>query len=313
MTSIDQFKEEFIHCLQDKLGADKYEVIVREVIKSNDIKLTGISVKDLNQESNISPTMYIESIYDDYNGSNVEELADEIIHMLDNVTLDSDIDLFKLTDSDFIKHNSFLRVINAEKNYKYLLDKPYQAVEGFDDLVAIAVIEVDLKKPGEKGSVAITDQLLDATGLDKDKLFGCAKMNSQYSQPVSIMNINDVLKMLTDENSEDYLNNDVSFYVLSNISNVNGASVITYDGIMEQIHEKIGENFTIIPSSIHEVLILGDSTGTSSDYIREMVSIVNSTCVAPKDFLSNNIYHYDGAEKTVTMISQPETDLSVEK
>ena len=62
----------------------------------------------------------------------------------------------------------------------------------------------------------------------------------------------------------------------------------------------------IIPSSLHEVLILEvkDRDRDDKDYatIRYMVKEVNSSCVEPRDRLSDNIYRYSWENGEISII-----------
>ena len=62
-------------------------------------------------------------------------------------------------------------------------------------------------------------------------------------------------------------------------------------------------NLYIIPSSIHEVILLPDS-GKEPDAtaLKEMIREVNSTQVAPEEILSDNLYYYDATDKRVKIV-----------
>ena len=87
-----------------------------------------------------------------------------------------------------------------------------------------------------------------------------------------------------------------AMYVLTNVGKYNGAAAILDEKLMEQISEKFQEGFYIIPSSIHETLIVPKSQPLTITYLENMVSEINATEVSPEEMLSNHIYEYD-AEK----------------
>lgn len=76
-----------------------------------------------------------------------------------------------------------------------------------------------------------------------------------------------------------------------------GASVIQYPGFMEQAAEKIGGDFFVLPSSIHEVLLIPDDGSADYHELAAMVQTINETQVAPAERLSDNVYHYDKEDK----------------
>lgn len=80
---------------------------------------------------------------------------------------------------------------------------------------------------------------------------------------------------------------------LTTTEQLNGAGVIFCDRVLQKIHEKMGDYY-ILPSSIHEVLIVPATCGLDRDKLKEMVCTVNRDQVAPEDQLSDEVYFYDG-------------------
>ena len=76
-----------------------------------------------------------------------------------------------------------------------------------------------------------------------------------------------------------------------------GAAVIQYPGFMEQAAEQIGGDFFVLPSSIHEVLLIPDDGKADFHELAAMVQSINETQVAPADRLSDNVYHYDKTDR----------------
>ena len=79
-----------------------------------------------------------------------------------------------------------------------------------------------------------------------------------------------------------------------------GASVLFYPGVQEKIAEAMGEGYTVLPSSVHEVLIVPDSLSPGQMELAEMVRSVNKNVLDPKEVLSDNIYHYDRERKELS-------------
>ena len=89
----------------------------------------------------------------------------------------------------------------------------------------------------------------------------------------------------------------VPLTVVTNEMKVNGASALFYPEVMDQLAEKIGGNFFILPSSVHESLVLPDDGSQSIGDLKAMVMEVNATQVDPVDRLSDDVYHYDAQDK----------------
>ena len=92
-------------------------------------------------------------------------------------------------------------------------------------------------------------------------------------------------------------------YLVSNEKMIFGASVILYPGMMESVAEKLDSNLLIIPSSIHEVLVLSDKLTTDWDYLRDMIHSVNKTEMVPQDILSDSLYYFDRETGKITIAS----------
>lgn len=86
-----------------------------------------------------------------------------------------------------------------------------------------------------------------------------------------------------------------TMYVLTNNTKVNGAAAILNDDIRQEIAEKVGD-FYMLPSSIHETLIIPKDAGMEFKELEQMVQEVNQTQVAPGERLSDHVYEYDAKE-----------------
>lgn len=136
----------------------------------------------------------------------------------------------------------------------------------------------------------VNKPIMSALGMDDINLImETAKKNSERLLPIFI---DKLANFILAETSNGDKNNNV--LVITNIETMFGASALFYDGIMEKLHHKIG-NYYVLPSSIHEVLIVPifDEQGLLNQ-LRDMVKSVNSFCVRADEFLSNNIYMFDG-------------------
>ena len=85
---------------------------------------------------------------------------------------------------------------------------------------------------------------------------------------------------------------DVPLWVLSNEQNVNGASAMGYENLLDKIAARLGTSFYVLPSSLHEVLIC-TSLEMPPAILRELVQMVNEDQVAESDFLSDEVFYYD--------------------
>ena len=84
-----------------------------------------------------------------------------------------------------------------------------------------------------------------------------------------------------------------TFFVVTNTDRIDGAGVIFYPEFMDNMGELLGNDFFILPSSIHEMLVLPDDGQVDAEMLRDMVKEVNATQVAPAERLTNDVYHFD--------------------
>ena len=90
---------------------------------------------------------------------------------------------------------------------------------------------------------------------------------------------------------------DEQMYVDTVPDKIHGAGVLAYQDFMDQAAERVGGSFYILPSSLHEVLLVPDNGQMNLQDLEAMVREVNATQVAPEDKLTDNVYHYDAEAK----------------
>jgi len=99
------------------------------------------------------------------------------------------------------------------------------------------------------------------------------------------------------------------FYIMTNKYQINGASVLLYHGLLDGLAEKLGTDLYVIPSSIHEFLILPVLPGTCIQDLNAMIHEVNSTQVEEEEILSDHAYFYSRSEKLLTSMSEERTTI----
>ena len=109
-------------------------------------------------------------------------------------------------------------------------------------------------------------------------------------------------------------------YVATVPDKISGAGVIAYQNFMDEAAERLGGDFFILPSSLHEVLLVRDDGEVNYRDLKAMVEEVNAMQVSPEEKLTDNVYHYDSkehvfelAEKFEARQKEKEADISSEK
>ena len=147
--------------------------------------------------------------------------------------------------------------------------------------------------PQENGTtkhLLVTNGALEAMGIDKETFLQDAIKASEQNYPAGMEQLSSFLFGMNDGVAS-------QLYVASMPDMAYGAGVILYPDFMEKAAEKIGGDFYVLPSSVHEVLLLRDDGVIPLKDLKEIVQSVNRTEVAYEDYLSDNVYHFDAAER----------------
>ena len=98
-----------------------------------------------------------------------------------------------------------------------------------------------------------------------------------------------------DDSSDGLFTQDDMMFILTSEQKLNGAANILDKAMMDMILDKFGSDFYLLPSSIHEWLVLPDS-GLNPAFLTSMVQEVNAGEVAIEERLSSHVYRYTASE-----------------
>lgn len=138
-----------------------------------------------------------------------------------------------------------------------------------------------------KRTVLVINRLLERYGITEDRLKADAKENAPGFQPAVIRPLSEMLEIPKNPEDKEVL------YVASNENMNRGAGVLAYPGFLEKAADRLEGDFFVLPSSIHEILLLVDTGSLAAKELQNLVSSVNRNEVEPEDRLSNHAYHYD--------------------
>lgn len=317
--SFDEFKDAVVANIKDYLP-DKYEeadIEIKQVLKNNDTMLDGITIRT--PDSNMSPTIYLNNFYEEYeNGKNFDSIVGDIadIHIANAV--DQDFNISMVTDLENAKDNIVPRLVNLEDNKELLSDRPYQVM---DDLAVTYCIQFGESEDGNM-SVGITNALMEIYGLTQEELHEIAVANLEEKMPPVLRSMNDVIKemMMPDvlsmtggnrEEAEQMISEMIppdegKMFVLTNENKVNGAAVILNEKAMDMVKEQIGDDFFVLPSSVHELLFVKKDECMELSDFENMVQEVNATQVSKEEKLSDHVYEYDSQNKELVRADRAE-------
>lgn len=124
--------------------------------------------------------------------------------------------------------------------------------------------------------------------IDFAKLKEIALKNTFKNNEPEIIRLDELLSLYMDEDSE----LDKQMYVITNKSRNFGATSLVYPGLLDSIYERVGGDYYILPSSIHECIALKASDDLDPGMLRSLVRKINYTEVEPEQILSDNVYIY---------------------
>ena len=306
----EDFKQEVVDRIKEFLP-EKYadaDVTIQTVVKNNDQRLDGLMVKV--EDSNIAPNIYLNEFFAQYeNGRSMDDILAAIADVRTQHEMAQDFDVNELTDFDSVKDRITCRLINAEQSAEYLVDKPHTMVADLAVTYHIALGK------GDSGiiSAPITNNLMKEYGVSVEELHQLALDNMDTLTPAHFKSMLETMvdmmlpRMLAMGMSKEEAKEAIAemyppmsvgaMYVLTNKEKFNGAAVLLNDNVMDYIVARLGEDFFILPSSVHEVLIVPKTDEINDrSKLEDMVMEVNSTQLAPEEFLSDHVYEYDARE-----------------
>lgn len=304
-------KTEFIENLLNDLRTLGYEFDQVEIIKQNDTKLKGYVVKS---KGALRQTFYLENYYNDYlNGDTVQDISSRIILGIERTKMDKDevINIF----SSFEDVKEFLRVglVSTELNDNFLKDKPFMKMGD------VTVVFYVCFREDEDGNIPIswiTNKLKDSWSINLCDLYSTAIRNSMREDKAVLTSIQDAMFKMTvgaPYQCMNLLSDDVpldpeDMYVLTNKSKNRGAAVILYEGVLSDVADRMCVDVLyIIPSSIHEVIVLGGlkcSEERVCTELEEMIRSINETEVLHEEILGNRPLIYRRKDDRICSMSE---------
>ena len=303
-------KELFVKALKEVLQNEGFYVTERDHQKINE-SYKCLAVKT-SREDFVECVVNVEGMHEAYmkdkmSFNDAVDLVKKAVHEQKAKNLELNELKTKIEDLNFVKDKLFIDVCNYDKNKDVLNNLVYRKVL---DLALVVRIELEKTDSGEFHVCTVSKGFLANYGVTEEELFKMAMKNSEKIRPLHIMNMNDfILPELKNNLPEDEMeytrevcNTEGMFnYIITNSNMCNGASSIFYPGVLDKIFKELGA-FFVIPSSIHEVLILQCKehyTDEDVSYFKHMISDVNNKCMLDKEILSDSLYMYDGTELKV--------------
>lgn len=284
---------QFVQAVESKMKEVVNEDIMLSIYtaeKNNGVKRQGITIAQ--HGVNISPTIYLEEYYEKYlNGCKVDRIAKDVLRLYHEVRLQKSWDEDKISSYEAIEDRIVYRLVNLEANSNLLKEVPYVA---YLDLAVIFYVMLEINEHGT-ACMLIRNEHLDMWKVTPDDIYNKAKENTWKLLPSEFHTMREMMEEYNKNDS--YMGMDILHVLTNKIRNF-GAATILYDGVLEMIGDFLDDNYFVLPSSIHEVIIVSETEAPwGGAGLSEMVKEINHTQVDEEDILSDTAYYYDREKK----------------
>jgi hypothetical protein len=293
---------------------DDYHIQVYKVTKNNSMILDSLVI--CRKERNSAPNIYLMPYYESYlAGTEIMEIVERICRVYDQYA--NIIEEEKINYSfDTMKQFIIYRLVSYERNRKLLSQIPH--VKYLD--LAITFHCVVRNNTEGIGTIRITNDHMETWKTSVDTLSFHAVQNTGVLFPSSLHSMEDMIMGLmpnqsmqsckSDDIYQNQLNQSVissptlpknKIYILTNQKGIHGASCILYENVLSKFASQIHSDYFILPSSIHEIILVPASSNRNKKVLEQMVQDVNRKHVAQDEILSDRVYYYSRAENAIIM------------
>lgn len=269
-------------------------VQITHVIKNNGCEYDGLVI--LRKGSMISPTIYLNGYYEQYcRGKSFESVYEGIkeLYLFNKDRLS--IDTKSFLSFEGVKDTIVFKLINYNANRKLLSLVPHKKIL---DLAMVFYCMIEKNDEGNTTAL-IYNSNMSHWNVKEEDVYRTAMNNTARILPASITEMSRLLETYDDYDKIENIGLDkedienCQLYVLTNDCRINGAACMLYENMLKDFADKIESNLYILPSSIHEVIILPKYAMFNKQELVNMVREVNSEGVAIDEVLSYTVYEYD--------------------
>ncbi len=312
MLSYAEFKDRVMNEFLDYLPS-KYkdcELKIHEVPKVNKV-LTGIVIapKKKSRKGTVMPIFYMERLYEQYleTGNFESMMANQAIYLEQSRSY-APKDLCGTKLEDYVDRIVF-QLVNPISNLELITRCPHR---DFEDLSIIYRAITATGKEGVSGFL-ITNELAESLKWNEEFLYEKALKNTRRVFPFMHLRIEDMMMKIIGENGSgesvsklfpdyDKMSAEDCVYVITNRSQFYGSSALLYPEVIGRVADKIGTDCYVLPSSLHEIIVLSAKTYSDRNKLVSIVCGTNAKHVREEERLSDSLYFFDIKERRVRRI-----------
>ena len=291
-----EFKRELRRLIKDELG--KEVQISFEVVEKNNGKREESIV--IHKQNGSQTLIGLSNLYESYSESGgTQYCLEQVLIALkrgEGVGVDE-----AFYNWERVKELISMRLVNLKWNKNRLKELAYKR---FFDLAVTFHVTIYQSEEGSM-SVIVSRKMIEHWEIGIDDLWESA-MNNLKEEEFQMYTLKEMIFLLkgwSQDGEEELLEDPLeTFYVLTNRNRVYGAVGMFRADMLSVLAEKFGEDLYIIPSSVHEVILVPVSYWNGAEGLKEMVKQVNETEVVREERLSNELYYYSREKGVVLMV-----------
>ena len=292
----ETFKKELLDHLRQILGEEK-KICFQSVEKNNGIREEAVVI--LEEGARIAPTIYLRGFFEDWKWGRktMEEISRKIL--LQNARQEKEVDfsLDSFENYEKARGHVYFKLINYERNKVLLTKIPYIP---YLDLAVVFYYRLE-KGKFQGATMLIHNCNLEAWKIDPRQLLEDAVMNTSRKLPYSLQGMDALIRELSGDEDQGLYTGEEIMYVLSNQEKCFGAAALLYPHLLSHISKIFRKNFYVLPSSVHECILVPDQGQYSRIELTRMVREVNQTQVEADEILSDQVYYYDRQQEKLMM------------
>ena len=293
-----EFIKELMTILSEELPQGAVPQLSR-VLKNNGLWLDCLTISSA--DSHISPAVYPAQYYEkNPEESSPRETAEEILNLYHKQRLGSLFDFTIFADLPRIRERIVFRLIHYGKNRELLETIPHIP---YLDLAIIFYVLLPGANDSSAATVLIRNEHLKPWKIRTSELLELAMTNTPRLLEKDLIEMDDMIReVFPSPETETYLKEKEEahtppLYILTNRQRLFGSCCLLYRDLLEDFAEKCGSDLFVLPSSVHEVLLMPVNDQFTKDVLSQMVHQVNQTHVSREEFLSDHAYYYSLKEK----------------
>ena len=300
MMEFNVFANEVVNRLQEVLGTG-YNVCIRVYPKNNGILTRYVCITADGGE--FASCLPVDCYYElCRNRKDIPLIVSDMFReYMNRRAQESSFHPDKLYDWNFVRDRILFRLVNSEANRELLQDIP--SVEVFNlSRVFYIILE---KSEKSRQNILVNNRLMEKWGVDAADLLKQAEINTPAELPEQFMNLEFLLSDVFSDVRHTQLpyHTGIPMYILTNGIRLYGASCMMYNGVLEKISEKLHSGFYVLPSSLHEVILV-PADAYDQEYagqLKDIVITVNLEELQEQDMLSDTVYYYNKETKQLSM------------